>query len=56
MTMMENKMHTYTVRYSLGAYVYESYVRCASTDAAMMWVRNSIPSATNIKVENKSDV
>lgn len=47
-------MYSYVVRYLLGAYVYESNIRCSSSDAAMMWVRNAIPSATNIFVMNSS--
>lgn len=31
-------MKEYTVRYHLGAYVYESVVRTSSSHAAMLWV------------------
>lgn len=31
-------MKEYTVRYSIGAYVYESVVRTSSSHAAMLWV------------------
>jgi len=47
-------MYEYVVRYSLGAYVYESYIRCSSSDAAIMWVQNAIPNATNIFVMSSS--
>lgn len=41
-------MKEYTVRYSIGAYVYESVVRTSSSQAAMLWA-NAI-GGTNIKV------
>ena len=30
-------MKEYTVRYSIGAYVYESTVRASSSNAALLW-------------------
>jgi hypothetical protein len=30
-------MKEYTVRYSIGAYIYESVVRTSSSDAALLW-------------------
>jgi hypothetical protein len=30
-------MKEYTVRYSIGAYIYESVVRTLSSDAALLW-------------------
>lgn len=31
-------MKEYTVRYSIGAYVYESVVKTSSSHAALLWV------------------
>lgn len=33
------KEYTYTVRYHLGAYVYESVVKTSSSHAALLWVK-----------------
>jgi hypothetical protein len=33
----DQAMKEYTVRYSIGAYIYESVVRTSSSDAALLW-------------------
>lgn len=33
-------MKEYTVRYNIGAYIYESTVRTSSSNAAMLWAES----------------
>lgn len=45
-------MTDYIVRYTLHSYVYETIVRTASSNAAMYWIMNAFPEATNIQCIN----
>lgn len=48
-------MTDYIVRYTLHAYIYETTVRTASSAAAMYWVMNAFPDATNIQCINSDN-
>lgn len=43
-------MTKYLVSYELQGHIYRSEVITATTGAAMEWVRNTVPRATNIKI------
>ena len=43
-------MKNYRVRYSLGSFIYESEVWTDSSGAALYWVINLFPEATNVNV------
>lgn len=45
-------MKEYTVRYSIGAYVYESTVKTSSSQAAMLWA--SAIGGYNVKIVEES--
>ena len=45
-------MKEYTVRYSIGAYVYESVVKTSSSQAAILWA-NAIGGYNAIIMEEK---
>lgn len=47
-------MKEYTVRYNLGAYVYESKVSTSSSHAALMWVETI--GGTNAKVVGELEI
>lgn len=47
-------MVDYLVRYTIGEYVYETYVRTSTSGAAVAWVQMVIPAASSIYVINGS--
>lgn len=43
-------MTKFLISYELHGHVYQSEVRTSTSGAAMDWVKNTMPDATNIKI------
>lgn len=48
-------MKEYLVRYSIGAYIYESTIRTSSSNAAMLWVETIGGSNPTVVYEKELD-